>query len=295
MSYRPHDALADAARPMSGFGRLAIGVFLLVAGFYFGLILMQNAIASIMLPSSRVVFASELQRGDTARSMLFVLVSLGCAIPALGVALRLAHRRGLDSLIGPMPVVLSDFWRVARVLSVLYAILVILPMPSDFAPLQNMRPGTWLLLLPISLIAVLIQITAEELVFRGYFQSQLAARFRHPVIWLGLPAALFGVLHYDPGNYGANAMLVAVWAAGFGLAAADLTARTGSLGAALAFHFANNVFALVVISTHGSFSGLSLLTYPFGPGDAEAIRAFLPVDALTVFVGWLAARLALRR
>jgi uncharacterized protein len=46
-------------------------------------------------------------------------------------------------------------------------------------------------------------------------------------------------------------------AATFGLIAADLTARTGSIGAAWGFHFANNTMAITILATDGTITGLS--------------------------------------
>ena len=78
------------------------------------------------------------------------------------------------------------------------------------------------------------------------------------------------------------------------MAAADLTARAGSLGPAVAMHLVNNFAAMAIISTQGEMSGLALMKLPFGPDDEAAIAAFLPIDLATMGVSWLAARLAIR-
>jgi membrane protease YdiL (CAAX protease family) len=158
----------------------------------------------------------------------------------------------------------------------------------------GLPPGTWMLFLPTTLVVLLIQTGAEEIYFRGYFQSQLAARFRHPAIWLGVPSVAFGLGHYMPGVYGDNALAIALWSVGFGLAAADLTARAGNLGPAVALHFVNNLSAVAVISMSGDMSGLALRLLPFGPEDTQAIAALLPVDLAMILLSWLAARVALR-
>ncbi|WP_338153259.1 CPBP family intramembrane glutamic endopeptidase [Pseudophaeobacter leonis] len=82
-----------------------------------------------------------------------------------------------------------------------YGVILVLP-PYDFgAPLvSNLGFWPWLGLLPLSLLAVLVQVSAEEVVFRGYLQQALAARFKSPVIWLVAPSALFGLAHYMPGR-----------------------------------------------------------------------------------------------
>ena len=130
--------------------------------------------------------------------------------------------------------------------------------------------------------------------FRGYLQSQLAARFAHPLVWMGVPSILFGLLHYDPVLAGDNAWVLAVWAAAFGVAAADLTARAGTLGPALALHFINNLFAIFITAPERDLDGLSLYTFPLSLDEAGLALVILPLELVFTLCAWLAARLALR-
>jgi membrane protease YdiL (CAAX protease family) len=125
---------------------------------------------------------------------------------------------------------------------------------------------------------LLLQVTSEELVFRGYLQQQLAARFDSRWIWYVLPSVLFGFLHYDTEIMGSNAWIVVAHTTIFGMIAADVTARTGNLGAAIGLHFANNLFALTIISLDGSLSGLGLYKTAFHVSDEVAIRSVLIPD-----------------
>ena len=152
-----------------------------------------------------------------------------------------------------------------------------------------------MVLLPLSLGVVFIQISAEEIFFRGYLQQQLAARFQSPLVWMVLPSVLFAMGHYQPAEAGENAVMIVVWAGVFGLLMADLTARSGTIGPALAVHFVNNVTALLITSLPDSLGGLALWHAPFGMEDTAELRAWMPVDFALMIVSWLAARLALRR
>ena len=160
---------------------------------------------------------------------------------------------------------------------------------------RNLAFGTWLLLLPLSLLAVLVQVSAEEIVFRGYVQQQLAARFKSPLIWMVLPSILFAAGHYLPEMTGDNALLIAIWAGVFGILMADLTARSGSLGPAIAVHFWNNASAMLIVSLPDELSGLALYHTPFTMSDTATMRGWLWVDLCMILVLWLAARLAIRR
>ena len=76
---------------------------------------------------------------------------------------------------------------------------------------------------------------------------------------------------------------------------ADLTARSGTLGPAIALHFINNVSAVLIVSLPDGLAGLALYVAPFSLDNTELLRAWLPVDFMLMLVFWLAARLAIRR
>ena len=234
--------------------------------------------------------------GATPFGMYVQLFTFGLITLSVALVVRLLHRRAMRSLLGPGRPFLRQFTQGCVMLSLLTVVLFILPpwdMGESYVP--NMALGDWLLLLPLSLLAVLVQSSAEEVLFRGYIQQQLAARFRSPLIWMVLPSALFGCLHYMPATAGENAFLVAIWAGIFGLLMADLTARSGTLGPAIALHFINNVSAILIISLPDNLAGLALYVAPFSLDNTELLRAWLPVDFMLMLVFWLAVRLAIRR
>nr|WP_255697260.1 CPBP family intramembrane glutamic endopeptidase [Sinirhodobacter sp. WL0062] len=148
--------------------------------------------------------------------------------------------------------------------------------------------------LPVALPLLLIQVTAEEVVFRGYLLQQLGVRSARPLVWMALPSALFGVLHYAPGDFGANAIWPALWAFVFGCLAADLTARTGNLGAALAMHFATNFSSIFLVGLYGNLDGLALYTLVINNRDLASLAPYLATDFVGMLVSWLLARLMLR-
>ncbi|QOL81716.1 CPBP family intramembrane glutamic endopeptidase [Pseudooceanicola spongiae] len=236
---------------------------------------------------------ARLEQGTSAGATLLFLGSFTAAVVALVLMLQVLHGRGLAGLIGPWPMAGVQFFRVAGHVALLQAIVWILPMPADLRPERYLGFGPWLSLLPVALPAIFIQIAAEELLFRGYLQSRLSARFSHPMIWMGLPSVLFGLLHYQ-GAAGSNGLWFVASATLFALAAADLTARSGTLGPALALHFINNVLAILVVGFGDELGGLALYHLPVTAAD-PALTPLMPLDLATTVVLWLAARLALRR
>ncbi|MCW8842104.1 MAG: CPBP family intramembrane metalloprotease [Rhodobacteraceae bacterium] len=292
VAYRLHEVLVSSARPTAELWRLAVSIVLIVAGFLVLNVAYFQTLASLPVWSELRV---EMRDGTSARA---IWATLGNFIPLLSVVLMVAYflnGRGLRQLTGPMRLVVLDFGRVARLALILFLVIFLVPSPGGDAPIANLKFGIWLGLLPVSFVLIFVQITTEEILFRGYLQSQIAARFSSPVAWMVIPAALFGALHYEPSTYGENAIWLAAWSGLFGLAAADLTARAGNLGPALALHFLNNVSAMTLSAMQDHWDGLALYVYPFGPEDTEALRALLPIEGLVILCGWLVARIAIRR
>ncbi|WP_371732116.1 lysostaphin resistance A-like protein [Ruegeria sp. HKCCD4315] len=241
-------------------------------------------------------WAQELLAGSSPLALILLLVSFGFITFGVAVAARKMQHRTLWSILGERRLAETQFVSVLKALLILGVIGFLLPPYSMGGELTQKLPlTTWVLLLPVAAFAVLIQVSAEEILFRGYIQQTLAARFNSPIIWMGVPSILFAVGHYAPDAAGGNALLIALWAFVFGLLASDLTARAGTLGPAIALHFFNNVIALLFISLPDSLSGLALFVLPFDTSDAEQLRPWLLVDLVMMFVCWLAARLALRR
>ncbi len=263
------------------------------------LFLILSVIYSLALP---VLFGAEVwariapgvERATTPAGVLVNLFIFALLIAALAISLWRVHRRSLPSVIGPVAPALWQFRRALVALVMLYTVIIVVPLPENMDLAPNLALSTWIRFLPLALLALFLQVLAEEVVFRGYLQSQLAARFASPIVWLALPSIVFGMLHFDPASHGATSWLVAGWATVFALAAGDLTARFGTLAPAVALHLVNNVSAILVAAPQGRFDGLALYAYPFSLKESEAVLALMPLDFLILLCSWLAIRLALR-
>ncbi len=294
-AYAAHEILVAPARRRPELWRLLAGLILAAV-----VAMILNRVAymllALLVPGLFAAGAPAFALGNSPLSLLVLLGSFGFVLIGVAVAAWLLQGRSVAGLIGPMPLALRQFRRVALALLGVGGLILILP-PYDMGTslTLNLAPGLWLALLPLSLLAVLIQTGTEEVLFRGNLQQSLAARFNHRVVWMGVPAAVFAFGHYAPAEAGGNALLIALWAGLFGLMSADLTARAGTLGPAIAVHLFNNAAALLVVALPDSLSGLALYTLPYALSDTGALRAWLAVDFAMMAVGWLAARLAIGR
>ena len=213
------------------------------------------------------------------------LVSFAVLIVGAGAAMRLLHDLPGSRLLGPGERV--DAGPLLRGILVVAAIAgaLFLPMLLVEPPERQQAVATWALWLPAALPALFVQATAEEVVFRGYFQGMLAVRYANRLVWWVLPAAVFGLLHWNP-QMGENAWVMVAAATLMGLALGDVAARSGGLSLPIGLHFANNVWAMLVMATPSQLSGLALFVSPLDPDDPAAIRAALFGNMALIAVVW---------
>ncbi|MBA84384.1 MAG: hypothetical protein CML60_10820 [Rhodobacteraceae bacterium] len=299
-AYAPHARYIADARLTADLPRVILGVALIEGLYNIMLRLLDTGLLG--LPSG---FTEGYYYGTTRAGLIAQLLSFGLLAGAVIVVARLLHQRSALSLMG-------GAWGLRQMKQVTIGVLLLFLVSDLLPPYWNteglhMNGGlSWLLLLPVSLAALTVQIGAEELLYRGYIQQQIAARFHSPWIWLTLPNVMFALAHWDETAPLPEAVQYMIWAFFFGLAASDLTARTGSLGAAAGFHLANNAYAFLLFGDAGmDDSGLAL--FVFDAPDARPVDAatdalpqlWLPpgfvIELSFVFLMWLTARLVLRR
>lgn len=261
-------------------------------------------IVYLMLPEA---WGAVFQQGDTAIGVIAQLFSFGLYIIALTTLVQHLHGRGFWSMVGPLDHTLWTLKKAGIGVGILMIIQAFLPPTIDWDAVETIRPLLpWLMWMPVTIVALLIQTGAEELYFRGYLQQQLAAMSEKRMVWMGIPSVLFGAGHYLNGFGPADGLLYAIWAACLGFACADLTARTGNIGAAVGLHLSNNLAAFTISGVAGwPSSGLALVLYPFEDPyfyDYSLQTLFAPwaifeliIIVLSVWVMWLAARVAIRQ
>lgn len=274
----------EPANKSKAIWRLLLGIVCLAVVYF---VLSSVAITVFVLAKGDLVgnkIMMDMAEGRDPLSVALMLVSFVFMFVALLIAVRLVHKRGFFSLIGPSN---GTFWRNFLVS---FAVVMGLSLVGwaiywlAEAPVPNMAFGSWILWMVVAIPLLFLQIASEELVFRGYLQQQLAARFRSRWVWMLLPAIIFGALHYQPSVMGQNAWLVVGVTTLFGIIAADVTARTGNLGAAMGLHFANNVFAITIMPLSGTLDGLGLFRSVIGVEDVSQLRTMLLIDLVFILI-----------
>ena len=298
--YQAHRSYIAPATRHNALHDLVIGIIAIELLYKASIELLTLAIALIS-PDSADAFAY----GNTATGLLAQLASFALLGFWITLIARLRHRRGFASLTGALPHLLHDLPRAFIAVALVFAISEMIPPYHNAQSIAQIAPlPAWLAMLPLALAALLIQTGAEELLYRGYIQQQVAARWNTPWAWLILPNLLFAAAHWDGTSDLMGNALYMLWAFCFGLAASDLTARSGTLGPAIGFHLANNAYAFLFFAEQGGpDSGLALLLFEpsdvapgFGTTD-DGLWALAPLlpELGAVALIWLAARLAIRR
>ncbi|WP_458791564.1 lysostaphin resistance A-like protein [Yoonia sp. MH D7] len=247
------------------------------------------------------------EAGTTPAAVIAQLLIFALFIAALVVMVRKWHGRGFWSMVGPVTPTITHFKTAAIGVGLVLLLQTFLPPWINLAEIETVRPIIpWLAWIPVTIGALVIQTGMEELYFRGYLQQQLNAISTKPWVWMGLPSLLFGAGHYMSGYGPADGIVYAFWATLLGLACADLTARTGNIGAAVGLHLSNNLFAFILVGvTDWPSTGLALLLYPYEDRSQfdyalhTLLDPWIAIEALIVILSvgvlWLAARVAIKR
>ena len=287
------DRYVAPARLRPQLWRLVLGLIVLMGVYISWMALMGGALWVVQGSDNLDQALASIGTGSTPGALILLLLTFTGMALGTFAATRWLHKRPVASLFGPRAVVLRDFAMGLGIFAA-FALPGIVWFFFTLDLTANAPWRIWLLFLPLALVGLLIQTGAEELVFRGYLQQQLAARFASRWVWMVLPSVVFGLVHYAPAEMGDSVWLMVFVTGFFGLIMADLTARSGAIGMAWGLHFANNFFAILIFTTGEALDGLALYRLPFSVSDTDAILPLLAIDLLGMVLVWAACRFALR-
>lgn len=283
------DAFIAPARDHKG-GLLFLGAVLFLLLIYteltFGIIGLFGLGLTVLDGTDIEQSFSSVSRGIsdpvTPQSMIAVLVTFVSMLAAVWLTVGLFRGQSIRALLGP-GTVLRNFLLTCALIAPVVALFFGLTVAGTSAT-PNLPLSEWIFWMLPALPLLLMQVTSEELVFRGYLMQEFATRFSSRWIWIVLPSLIFGSLHFDPGKFGSNGLLVVMAATLFGVIASDLTIRTGNLGAAIGLHFMNNFMAMMLVSLDGTMNGLSLFVTQTHVSQHSEVRGFLLTDIGSIVV-----------
>lgn len=213
------------------------GMFALAVMF---LLLSVVVVAGVQLVGQSMGF----DKSDPALSHVGSLIVLAASILALK-GLLLMQNRSLMSVVAPeRHLDLGIMARSAGIYVLAFMPILIMVWMSGQVNLGNWQAA--LALLPIMLVLVALQATAEEMVCRGYLAQGFQILCGHAAL-AALPVAGIFLLLHDTGDWDMNwDRKVNILMISLGLS--WLTVRTGRLEPAMGVHFAHNILIFTLMS-----------------------------------------------
>ncbi|MDG1997778.1 MAG: CPBP family intramembrane metalloprotease [Amylibacter sp.] len=271
-------AFIEPARHSRGGLSLALILLLLFYAVFMAKILLFICLLDVVLlgvdfPSAFVILITSLTDPTTPRDTIIGLSTFCAMLGAVWITTLILRRQNLCALVGPGPV-LRNFG--IAVLATVPIVLISFGLSLWFGEVHpNLSLGIWLVWMLPALPLLLIQVSSEELIFRGYFLQELAVRFKSRWVWIIVPSIFFGFLHHDPIRMGSNALLIVIVTIFFSIVATDVTVRTGNLGAAIGLHFINNLQSMMLLSLDGTPNGLSFYVTYTHVLDETSVRTMI--------------------
>ena len=134
---------------------------------------------------------------------------------------------------------------------------------------------------------LIIQIGAEEILFRGYLLQTISARGGNFFWAAALPSVFFGALHFDYVSFGNNAFAYVISTSIFGMILCAITLRLGNLGAAFGLHFFNNLFALFIYGFNDEMGSMALFHIDIDPKSPLMASGIILQSVLAIIVFYL--------
>lgn len=236
--------------------------------------------------------------GDNNSEMIFYFISIFLSFSTstifLLVFLEVLHKRNIMSLVNTVEkydvfgkakswikrIRWNRFFKGFLIWSIFLIIIetvAYLLYPSDFIFTQDL--GNFLLLFLLFLIAIPIQVTFEELFFRGYLNQGLSLKIKNPLIILTISSFIFGLAHLLNGDNVLSMGFYVYSAFVVGIIWSIVTLLDNGIEWSTGAHLANNFFAFVIFGGEGSVDNFGTL---FSVGDSDPLVGII-FSTVTLF------------
>lgn len=105
----------------------------------------------------------------------------------------------------------------------------------------------WLAILLPMFLLIFLQTSAEEIVFRGFFQVHLKQLIQNKWVYIIIPSLIWAFLHIDNFSRGGFSYMVVFSIFILGIIFADWRDLTGSIAAPMILHFYNNFMVFMIL------------------------------------------------
>lgn len=211
--------------------------------------------------------------------MLFFIstfVSISISFIFFFISIKYIHKRDFMSLVNVSGKydeysgkVISWFNRIrwkkvlkgALIWSIYLIVMLIISYIMDPNALYfNPDLGNFVLIMVLFFLAIPIQVLFEELFFRGYLNQGLGLKIKSPIIVILISSLIFSLGHVFNGGFEPIFMISNVLVTFiFGMIFSISTLVDNGIEFATGAHFANNLFAFLILSSEGSIGEFGTL------------------------------------
>jgi hypothetical protein len=285
--------LALARRGQNAWWRYLVSLTIILVGWLGLSIVLGIGLALFTMLDGNPATGLDLETGSLLGVAPLVIMGLSLIgtislLVSLFIAVRLVHQRPFLSLITPAPRVnwkrlaqgFAFFFVLVGVASLVEAALY----PGRYE--LTWAPAAFFKSLPLLLVFVALQTTAEELVFRGYLMQSLGLLTRRAWIPAVASSFVFMLMHLANPEVRQDPLLIPAYYFGVGLLFALVVLRDQRLELTIGAHAATVLFvALLVNYPHSVLPTPAVFTT--NTLDATYSLISLPVMGVIFYVGLL--------
>ena len=249
-----HDILGHESETWSKFVLAVLVLFGCVALVYGSIYIVGEIFLGITNSANTSIFSEFSNFGDDSAGFIFMMMcSIAAFHPAIALMTRFGYHRKYLSYINPMGFAIRPDIKFALIFIAIYfglsELIGALLTVGSYHFEYTWEIGTWLIWIIPMAIAILLQTSAEEFLFRGFLQQYLRGLTANRAVYILLPAMLWSLLHIGniEGKYTDLAAVFSVIV--MGLIFGDWADRSRSLIGPLTVHFLNNFILICLIGS----------------------------------------------
>ena len=253
---------------------MSFGVAEFIAVFFLMIFIVFQHIFIGSFDLDSVLYAVENYDSNIVTYFIAILFSFSMYAFFLAIFLEIIHKRKVMSLVNTVEkydvygrmrtwierIRWNRFFKGFLIWSLFIIIIEIIAFilyPQDFIFSLNLENFVFLLIL--FLIAIPIQVTYEELFFRGYLNQGLSLKIKNPFVIITISSLIFGFAHWFNGNDELSIMLHVSSAFIVGIIWSIATLLDNGIEWATGAHLANNFFAFVIVGEYGGEANFGTL------------------------------------
>lgn len=191
---------------------------------------------------------------DPLLNFLLLMFSFVTFLAGIVIAVRLIHQRPVRSLVTPAPRI--NWRRIGQGFAIWVGLAVSIALvEAIFFPARyqlTFNAARFLPFVPLVVLFIPLQTTAEELFFRGYVLQGFGRLTQKWLILAFISGLFFMLPHLANPEVSAGPLLLALFYFSYGAFLAFITLKDNGLELALGAHAGNNLFTALLVNYEGS-------------------------------------------